>query len=208
MKVGAENKKKLVAAIVLAAVAIFLLLRMFLSNGTEAASVAPLGATPNVAQNSAVPGKTATRKPTETGDRASRYIKAALQPSLDPRLRLDLLKESEGLQYEGTGRNIFSEQMQPIPKPVQGGLTGPQKIKSPVLLGPPPPPPINLKFYGWASVPGEAQAVFLAQGDDVFVAHQGDIIARRYKILRITPNSVEIQDVLSNNTQSIPLTQG
>ena len=37
---------------------------------------------------------------------------------------------------------------------------------------------------------------------------EGDIIDRRYRVLRITPVSVEVEDVLSNNRQSIPLTQG
>jgi hypothetical protein len=65
-----------------------------------------------------------------------------------------------------------------------------------------------LKFFGFASKPGETKKVFLSQGEDVFIAAEGDIIDRRYKILRITPLSVEVEDVLTNNRQSIPLTQG
>jgi hypothetical protein len=42
----------------------------------------------------------------------------------------------------------------------------------------------------------------------VFIAKEGEIVDRRYKIVRISPNAVEILDVLSNNRQSIPLTQG
>ena len=67
------------------------------------------------------------------------------------------------------------------------------------------PPAINLKFYGWASRAGNDKAIFLSQGDAVYIAHEGDIIARRYKIVKIGTTSVEVQDVLSNNTQSIPL---
>jgi hypothetical protein len=48
----------------------------------------------------------------------------------------------------------------------------------------------------------------LSQGEDIFVAAEGDIIDRRYRILHIGPASVEIEDVLNNNRQSIPLTQG
>jgi hypothetical protein len=65
-----------------------------------------------------------------------------------------------------------------------------------------------LKFFGFANKPGETKKVFLSQGEDVFIAGEGDIIDRRYKILRITPVSVEVEDVLTNNRQSIPLTQG
>jgi hypothetical protein len=42
----------------------------------------------------------------------------------------------------------------------------------------------------------------------VFVARQGDIVNRRYKVLRITPTSVEVEDVISNARQTLPLTQG
>ena len=72
---------------------------------------------------------------------------------------------------------------------------------------PPPPPPIELKFFGFASKPGEPKRVFLSQGEDVFVAGEGDIVDRRYKILRISPTSVEVEDVLNNHRQEIQLTQ-
>ena len=72
-----------------------------------------------------------------------------------------------------------------------------------------PPPPINLKFFGFASKPGEPKRVFLSSQDgDVFIAGEGDIVNRRYKVLRIGPASVDVEDVLNNNRQSIPLTQG
>ena len=46
-------------------------------------------------------------------------------------------------------------------------------------------------------------------GEDVFVAGEGEIVNRRYKVMRISNNSVEIQDmVYSGPPQNIPLTQG
>jgi hypothetical protein len=65
-----------------------------------------------------------------------------------------------------------------------------------------------LKFYGFATPTGGTKRIFLAQGEDVFIAKEGDIVNRRYKVVRISPNAVDILDVLSNNRQSIPLTQG
>jgi hypothetical protein len=65
-----------------------------------------------------------------------------------------------------------------------------------------------LKYYGYATPAGGMKRIFLAQGEDVFIAKEGEIVDRRYKIVRISPNAVEILDVLSNNRQSIPLTQG
>ena len=74
------------------------------------------------------------------------------------------------------------------------------------VAAPPPPPPINLKFFGLASRTGEPTKIFLGTGEDVFVAGEGDIVNRRYKIVKINPNSVDIEDVLSNRRQTIPLT--
>jgi hypothetical protein len=150
--------------------------------------VAPVAARPTVVR------KTASGK------------KLGISPvrSLDPTLRYDWLKASEDTQYQGAGRNIFRSEVE-IPKLVA-------KVKVPVALpvpqGPPPPPPINLKFFGFANKPGEPKKIFLSQGEDVFIAGEGDIVDRRYKILHITPVSVEVEDVLNNNRQSIPLTQG
>lgn len=50
--------------------------------------------------------------------------------------------------------------------------------------------------------------MFLSQGEDVFIAGEGEIVNRRYRVLHIGQNSVEMEDVLNNNRQNIPLTQG
>lgn len=127
---------------------------------------------------------------------------------MDPSLRFDLLRASEDTKYEGTGRNIFRVfvEIPPVIKnPVQARQ---QQAQTPQVYTPPPPPPINLVFYGFATPANGAKRIFLAQNEDVFIAKEGDIVDRRYKVVRISANSVEILDVLSNNRQSIPLTQG
>ena len=161
---------------------------VFPSSGPQASSVPP---TPVASQPLAKSGK-----------------RAGLAPSsLDPTLRYDWLKISEDTKYEGKGRNIFVAEAEPIP----------QLAASPVLDNkppdntpppPPPPPPINLRFYGFATSQGTAKKIFLSEGEDIFIAGEGDIIDRRYKVLRIMPMAVEIEDVLNNNRQQIPLTQG
>ena len=115
------------------------------------------------------------------------------------------MKLSEETEYKGAGRNIFIAEAE-IPKPVEPPIKKAETPPPPP--GPPPPPPINLKFVGFASGAGEPTKVFLTQGDDVFVAEEGQIVNRRYKVMRIHANSVEIEDVLSNNRQTIPLTAG
>jgi hypothetical protein len=132
--------------------------------------------------------------------------------NLDPTLRLDLLATSEKTQYEGSGRNIFVSQAEAvvIPHPITPG-TSPD-VRTVDQWHPPTvpqAPPIPLKFYGFASRTGEPKKIFLKLGEDVFVAGEGEIVDRRYKVIRISPTSVEIQDVLNSGPpQNIPLTQG
>jgi hypothetical protein len=138
--------------------------------------------------------------------------KKAKVENLDPTLRLDLLAASEKTQYQGNGRNIFVSQAEDIPVPVAPGHTDPKKEEQQTQYqapAPPPPPPIPLKFYGFASSPGEPKKIFLKLNDDVFVAGEGEIVDRRYKVVRITNTFVEIQDVVNSGPpQNIPLTQG
>ena len=154
------------------------------------------------------PTSAATPAPARPAVRRGGTVKQApaVTRSLDPTLRLDLLKESEDKKYSGSGRNIFVAAMEPIPQPIKPAHTDKSGPSTPPP--PPPPPPITLKFFGFASKPGEPKKVFLSQGEDVFIAGEGDIVDRRYRVLRISVGSVEIEDVLNNNRQSIPLTQG
>lgn len=149
--------------------------------------------TPEAAAAQAAPHKAPARP-------GGRGVAPATSQLLDPTLRLNLLASVEGVQYKGSGRNIFRPQEEaPTPKPVAPVL------KTPPV--PPPPPPIDLKFYGFANKPGEARRIFLSQGDNIFIAAEGDIVNRRYRVVHIGVNSVEVEDVLDNRRQVLPLTQ-
>ena len=203
MKLGAENRKKVIAATSLGVVAAVLVAWQFSGwFGGDSSSAASTTITPSA------PGLSSTRgaRPRGNAARNSSGKKEAGQ-SLDPSLRFDVLMTSEQTKYEGTGRNIFRVFVEPPPPPVAPVATQQQQADQ-GPPPPPPPPPINLKFYGFATPAGGSKRIFLAQGEDVFIAKEGDIVDRRYKVVRIAPNSVEILDVLSNNRQSIPLTQG
>ncbi len=179
MKAGTESRTKTGFAVVLGIIALLLVLRAYFG-----------GATP---ENPATPARQTTKT---TGKPFS---------SLDPTLRTDLLRSAEDTKYEGKGRNIFMAQAEPLPQPTKQVFQ--QQPQPQVPQGPPPPPPINMKFIGFASKPGEQKKIFLMQNEDVFVATEGEIVNRRYKIVKINPNNVEIEDVLNTNHQSIPLTQ-
>lgn len=188
MKIGAENKKALWAMVALLAVAGILLIRMFLAFDTPATTV-----------SASIPA--ASSAPANAGGRGK-----TTEPPLDPTLRTDLLKNSEAAEYRGSGRNIFEEYVAPPPKPKYPVVVEHKDEGFKPPQPPPPPPPIPLKFYGFANKPGQPKSIFLANGDDIFIGREGDIVNRRYKIVRIQPTQVEIEDVLNNNRQTIPLT--
>ena len=49
---------------------------------------------------------------------------------------------------------------------------------------------------------GEA---FLLHGDDVFLASDGEIVQRKYKVISISANSILVEDMANNNRQTLPL---
>jgi hypothetical protein len=189
VNLGTENRNKVIAASVLGLAAVITIgWALFPSSGPQASSG---------------PATPAPMQPVARGGK-----KVRLNPSsLDPTLRYDWLKASEDTKYEGKGRNIFIAEAEPIPQPIAPPVV-PQHVQDAGPPPPPPPPPINLRFYGFATSHGTAKKVFLSEGEDIFIAGEGDIIDRRYKVLRIMPTAVEIEDVLNNNRQQIPLTQG
>lgn len=197
MKLGGENRKEVIALVVLGALAVITVAYEFWPSASSN--------TPAAAQTvSSGSGKPATRR-TKSGK-----LVAVVEPRLDPTLELNLLKQSEEIKYSGNGRNIFVQgSVATIEKPKANGTVDHNQQQALFQHPPtPPPPPITLKFFGFANEPGEPKRVFLAQGEDIFIAGEGEIVNRRYRVLRISPNSVEMEDVIYNNRQSIPLTQG
>lgn len=201
MQLGLENKKKTIWAAVLGGIAVLVVGYQFLPIFIGSSS------SPDSSAQAAAP--IATRVSATRGSKARHKERTE---SLDPTLRLDLLAASEQTRYEGNGRNIFVSQAENVVIPTPMGRPNTDKglaANQYVLPTPPPPTPIPLKFFGFASKSGEPKRIFLSEGEDVFVAGEGEIVDRRYKVIRISPNSVEIQDVVNSGPpQNIPLTPG
>jgi hypothetical protein len=191
VKIGAENKKQVRWMIVLLVLALLVGIYNLVDFGTSSAS--------SPVQVSSTPGTASAKKSSSSSLLAD--------STLDPRLRTDILAISQNKKYEAGGRNIFRMEEAPIPKmdgPARLAEMGPPAPATPTPT--PPPPPIPLKFYGFASKSNEPKRIFLADEGEVFVARQGDIVERKYKIVQINNTNVIIEDVLNSNRQTVQLT--
>jgi hypothetical protein len=140
--------------------------------------------------------------------------------TVDPSLRTDILDKLQNVSVEGMRRNLFDWGKPPEPKadltklakngkPVPNPLTTPSPAEAPKPVEPPkppPPPPIPFKFYGYVNAANQGpKRAFFLDGDDIHVVTEGQMVKRRYRIIRIGVNSVVVEDTEFKNQQTIPL---
>lgn len=182
MRLGTEDRKKVYSMLVLFGFAVLLLIRMLFSSEPSIAVAAASPSSPASVQN-------------------QRSI-----PFDQLVLRTDLLKISEESVYTGSGRNIFAEERAveaAIPTPVASPI-----VPAPVPVQAPPPisiPPIPLKFFGFGNERGESKSVFLTSAENVFIAREGEIVDRRYKVLHVSATQVEVEDILTAHRETLAL---
>ena len=204
IKVGTEDRKKVYLAAGLGGVMLILLIRfLWQTFGPSPTAPPPVVTVTRPATTSGETSQEKTAGPDYGGHQAAKVSGLA---ALDPTLHPEIMRQAESLEYTGHGRNIFSQFSAPpvIPKPIasirQAAVdTGPPP--------PPPPPPINLGFYGYAAEKTGQKQVFLLKGDDIFIASEGDVVDRRYRVVKINPVSVQVEDIPYHNTQTLPLRQ-
>ena len=137
--------------------------------------------------------------------------------SIDPTLRLDLLAKVQAVDMQGGNRNLFQfstapppplpkEPIVPVKTPQQVAKEGAQKK---IDAGPPPPPPappITLKYYGYSSTRGDdRKRAFFLDGDEILVAGEGELVKKRYRVVRIGVNSVVMEDSQFKHEQTLRL---
>jgi hypothetical protein len=147
--------------------------------------------------------------------------------TIDPSLKLDALARVQRVQIEGAHRSIFEFGAAPPPPPTPAQIAAARKpVPNPLAAAqaqaaqqaqqnaqpaappaPPPPPPIPLKFFGYSSAASQAgpKRAFFLEGEDIHVVNEGDMVKRRYRIVRINVNTVTVEDTQFKNTQTLPL---
>jgi hypothetical protein len=178
MKIGAEDRRKV-------ALAVGLLLAAAVLSGRWVAAGSPSSGTSG--------GVPAMEKPVRPSD----------QTAVDPTLRLATLRDTEATAYSGNGRDIFRivEERRAVEPLRKEETKVPDPPKVAVFA------PIPLSFFGFSRKSG-VSTVFLLKGEDVFLAKEGDIVDRRYRIVRVTQDAIEIEDLLSERSERLRLGRG
>lgn len=218
---GAEPKK-------LAALAgLVLVAAYFYFSNSSPSSPEPVRHIPGTAAVSNVVTTPGTRAARRGADSANRDSLADWRPSVkrkkdfdptrvDPTLKLALLDKVREVPLEGGERSLFDFSQEPVKEAVvkiantgKKGMPpppGPVIAVAPAAPAVPTAPPVPLKFYGFVSATETRRAFFL-DGDDIVVASEGDVIKKRYKVVRIGINSAVIEDEQFKSQQTLALVQ-
>lgn len=130
---------------------------------------------------------------------------AALTPAIpDAVLRLDRLRPPAEKPGADLKRNIFE----------YGGRVRAAQAAPAALAPSQPPPPAPkppaapVRFYGFAQpARGGARRVFLTDGDEIYTVAEGETIARRFRLVRVGAENVEIEDLTGSHRWVVPLEQ-
>ena len=190
-------------------------------------SAGPRAVTPVAAKNAAAPrpnGRNRTSLEYKPVLRPRRVEDRVDPTTIDPTLRTDILAKLGSIQIQGGSRPLFDFGTAPPPvvkAPDPGKIkVNPGAVKPPpVVIAPvkppsgpvtpvkPQAPPIPLKFYGFTSARAGLKRAFFLEGEDVYVANEGDIVKKRYKVVRVNLNSVVMEDTEYKQQQTLPLTE-
>jgi hypothetical protein len=127
----------------------------------------------------------------------------------NPHIRMEQIDRARNAEYKSSGRNPFSPVQAPPPrtpqKEVKHEFPGPQ-LPPPT---PPPPPltlPPNVKFYGFGTVPnGTSRRAFFTDGEEVYVLGEGDVLLKRFRIIRIGNANLEFEEISTGRIGTAPL---
>ena len=122
----------------------------------------------------------------------------------NPALRTDILKRFLALEYNGVHRSIFSATLPPPPAPPP---TKQVNVAPPPPSGP-PPLTVDAKYFGYVSDSGGShRRAFFAtsNNEDVIIAGEGDTLMGRFRVVRITNTTADVEEVSSGRRATLTL---
>jgi hypothetical protein len=123
----------------------------------------------------------------------------------NPALRTDIIKRFLELEYNGVHRSIFSATLPPPPVPP--APPKPVNVAPPVPAGP-SPLTVDAKYFGYVSdLGGSHRRAFFAtpNNEDVYIAGEGDTLMGRFRVVRITNTTADVEEVSSGRRATLTL---
>jgi hypothetical protein len=163
-----------------------------------------------VALISWLPGKSAAPSPQPSNPRTQSRGKAKTPDNVQPGdldVRLDALKD-ERPAPQSNDRNPFRFYVKPPPPPPPPVAPNVELPVAPINTGPPPPPPpppIPLKYIGLLEEKGGIKLAAFSDCRSTMRAHEGDIIAGQYRLVKIGVESVVMEYVDGRGRTTIRL---
>jgi hypothetical protein len=218
MKLGADPKKAAILAGLLLVAGYFVITNMFSGSTPQSASSAARARTENLPE---IKGPSPRAEVRKTKPSRTQEFRPSLKPrkpgesvdlsSIDATLRLDLLAKLQDVKVQGGERSLFDFGSVPvakpepkvIPKPIYTVPLPPPPPPVPVV---PPPPRIALKFYGYTMpAPQGAKRAFFLDGEEILIGAEGDVLKKRYRVVKIGVNSVVMEDLQNRSEQTLQL---
>jgi len=131
-----------------------------------------------------------TLAPPAARDELSRY---------DSEIKLELLTDIQSRPLPTIERNPF--EFPPAKKAPEAPVYVGRKLPPP----PPPPPPMPFKMIGYSEKTGGVKEAIIEDAEEIYVVHEGETFAKRYRVNKITPTSAEIVDTSSGQTAQLPI---
>jgi hypothetical protein len=122
----------------------------------------------------------------------------------DSIVAVDRLKEFDDRPLPELKRNPFEFVTAPAPPPRVRADGTPA---APAPQQPPPPPPVTLKVMGYSEGQGGVQEAMVSDEDQIYVVHPGDPVGTRYKVIKITPTVVTVEDATLHQAVDLPVPQ-
>lgn len=142
-------------------------------------------------------------RPVRAGERARPAVAEAPLPVIDF-ARITNPPPAPGLG----SRDLFdfaAPPPTPIPSALPREMVEREEITPITVPTPPPPPPLNIKYIGAVERKGAKVAMFMTDRSEVLTGQAGETVGNRFRIVKIGLESVDIQEVGSDQVRRIPL---
>jgi hypothetical protein len=122
-------------------------------------------------------------------------------------LHLDVLDDLDARPLPDIDRNPFEFGVPKLtPRQIEAAKIQ-EAQKAAVQNQPPPPPAVTLKVLGFGEKADGSREAYLSDEDQIYVVHEGEPVGSRFKVMKIQPTFVEVQDASANQTIQLPIPQ-